>query len=59
MDINSNLTFKKPLPLRRRLAKGLANLRPLYKAAIVNESADVSEWLRDNYYLLEREGPFQ
>ena len=56
MDINSNLTFKKPLPLRRRLAKGLANLRPLYKAAIVNESADVSEWLRDNYYLLEREG---
>lgn len=56
METNSKLTYKKPTHLRRRLIKRLSELRPLYKAAVVTDGADISEWLRDNYYLLEREG---
>lgn len=56
MNISLKLTYKKPSCLKHRLIKRLSNIRPLYKAAIINDGTDISEWLRDNYYLLEREG---
>ncbi len=56
MDIKNGVTYKKPRALCRRLEKNLSDLRPAYKKALASNEIGLFEWLRDNYYLIEREG---
>ncbi|MDR1891912.1 MAG: hypothetical protein LBQ48_02710, partial [Oscillospiraceae bacterium] len=52
----SKILLKRPKQLRAQLRRELAALRRAYKIAVISGEPGLPEWLRDNYYLLEREG---
>ncbi|HCC34374.1 MAG TPA: hypothetical protein DEQ02_01570, partial [Ruminococcaceae bacterium] len=49
-------SLKRPAGLAARLKRELKKLRAAYAGALRTQEGGTYEWLRDNYYLLDREG---